>query len=136
MIEGRDAARLAIESFDEVPCGQALRGEHLQRELAPEPGVLGEEDLPHPARSEWRDDAVVAQDVAWRKGPVQLQLRYGARSAHTRSFFATINPADAERGLMAGCLVAMSAPRNVDVLFNGAVPTRSAMTTAVRLEQT
>ncbi len=136
VIERRDAARLAVESFDELLCGKALRGEHLQRELAPEPGVLGEEYLSHPAGSEWRDDAVVSQDVAWRKGPVQLHLRYVANHRTDAILLWNVQPGGVERGLMAGCLVAMSAPRKVDVLFNVTAPARSAMTTAVRLKQT
>ena len=64
-----------------IPPRCAARGEHLQRQLAAEPDVLGEIDLPHAARTERRDDAVVRQHVARRQGPVHRGHAWRCRAS-------------------------------------------------------
>ena len=56
--------RLPLESLDEHPVLDELRGEHLDRDLAAERAVPAREDAAHPASPEQRVDLVApVQDV-------------------------------------------------------------------------
>ena len=60
----RDGAGLALEAHHGVWFrGQRVR-QHLDRDLTPEPAVLGAEHLPHPALADELTDLVVAETIA------------------------------------------------------------------------
>ena len=64
MAEGGDGAGLTLEAFEPIRVGCHLLGQHLERHLAPQLGVLGEIDLPHAARTELVQDLVVGELAA------------------------------------------------------------------------
>jgi hypothetical protein len=61
VVERRYGARLALEALEPLRVrGEALR-QHLERDVAAEPGVARAVDLAHPARAQRGDDLVAAE---------------------------------------------------------------------------
>lgn len=63
MIEGGDGTRFALETVEPGGVGEGF-GEHLEGDLALEPGVEGEVDLPHSAGAEKAEHAIVGEGGA------------------------------------------------------------------------
>ena len=61
MIERGGRVRLALEAPEPLGIGRQRRGQHLDRDVAPEPRVAGAIDLAHSTRAERRDDLVGTQ---------------------------------------------------------------------------
>ncbi len=64
MIQRRQHLRLALEPRQPLRVLRELLGQHLERDLAPEPGVLGAPHLAHAARAERGGHAVVGESVS------------------------------------------------------------------------
>src|SRR5512140_708059 len=60
MVEGRGGTRLAQEPVERVLVGGRIGGQELQRDVAPQDGVLGAVDQAHAAAAQARSDAVVS----------------------------------------------------------------------------
>ena len=60
MVEGAGGPRLQLESAQPVGVGGDVLRQHLDRDVAPEPGVARAIDLAHPSRPEGGDDLVGA----------------------------------------------------------------------------
>ena len=71
---------LALEAREELRVARAVGGEHLERDLAPELGVLGREDLAHAARPEVAGDAEATVEAR-----ADREHRRGAISARDAS---------------------------------------------------
>ena len=64
MVQGAGGARLLLEAAQPIRVGREGRGQHLDRDLAPEPRVPRAVDLAHPARAEGREHLVGAEASA------------------------------------------------------------------------
>ncbi len=64
MVQRREDLRLALEATEPLVVVGQLLGQHLDRDLAIEAGVLGSVDLAHPPGSERAEDLVVRQGLA------------------------------------------------------------------------
>ena len=60
--EGGDDACFALESFDAIEIARERRRQHLECDVAAEPGVERAIDLAHPAFTQLGEDAVVTED--------------------------------------------------------------------------
>jgi serine/threonine protein kinase len=61
VLEGGDGPRLLLEPVEPLRARRTLTRDDLDRNVAPEPGVPGAVDLPHPSGPEGRDDLVRPQ---------------------------------------------------------------------------
>jgi hypothetical protein len=52
VVERGERLGLALEACQAIGVGRHLRGQHLERDLPLEPGVLGQVNLAHPALAE------------------------------------------------------------------------------------
>ena len=79
VIERRDAPGLPLEARDPLLGGGGCwRSQDLERQLAAEAHVLGQEDLAHAAGAERGEDAVVGQHIARCEGPVHRRHTGGS----------------------------------------------------------
>ena len=69
-------ARLAEEAHDRLGALAVLFADQLDRDVLPEPEVLGAVDLPHPARAEQRVEPVLArEDLSLPRAPRPCVIR-------------------------------------------------------------
>jgi hypothetical protein len=68
VVEGGDGLRLALEALQAVGVGGHLRRKDLQRHLAVELRVLGQEDGSHAALADLALDAIVREALSGLKG--------------------------------------------------------------------
>ena len=64
VVELGDGAGLALEAGAELRAGRQVGGQHLDRHVAAQAGVVGAVDLAHPARADRGDDLVRAEPRA------------------------------------------------------------------------
>src|SRR5947207_555584 len=74
MVDARGGAGLAVEALDQLGTDLGAEAGHLEGDLAPEHGVLGQVDGTHAALPELPEDAVAAELLRQRGGS------HGARS--------------------------------------------------------
>ena len=75
VIERGNGTGLALEAAQPLFVRQRPMREHLQRQPAAEPDVLGEVDLRHAARPEWLQHPIVGQQVAGAENPLHAFTR-------------------------------------------------------------
>ena len=74
VVELRDGARLALEAGPHLGRGGQVRGQHLDGDVAAQPGVVGAIDLAHAARADLLDHSVMREKCAAGEGHVHLAL--------------------------------------------------------------
>src|SRR2546422_11257866 len=65
MVERGQSSRFLLEPTQTVGIGGVRGGQHLDRDLAAEPGIAGAIDLPHAAGTEGCQNLVRAETGAW-----------------------------------------------------------------------
>ena len=91
VVEGRGAARLALEADKARGVAREGRGQDLHGDLAAEPAVPREVDLAHAAPAERRENLAIAEDVAgsqhssWNRSARGRLRRHGRRVSETGS---------------------------------------------------
>ena len=65
VVEGGDGARLALKADEPIGIASQLRGQDLERDLAPQLRIGRAIDLPHAAGAKRSADDVVAEPGAW-----------------------------------------------------------------------
>ena len=85
VVQGRGRARFLLEALAAIGMGGRVGRQHLDRHVAPEPGVGRAIDLSHPARADRGRDTVLAEAAAdhdeitpgFFNGPLDLRKRRG-----------------------------------------------------------
>jgi hypothetical protein len=73
MVEGSRRQGLLVEALARLLVLGGARGEELERDLPTEDGVFGDEDFPHPSRSDSFEDPVLRE----RSGQRSLSRKSG-----------------------------------------------------------
>jgi len=70
--------RLSVKAHQAILIGRHVRGQNLERDLPPEPGVGGAIDLTHSARTEQCVDLVVSEMISGGETHVRASLHVNA----------------------------------------------------------
>ncbi len=77
VVQGGEGPGLALEAVQPLAVRRQLRRQDLERHLAPQLGVLGPVDHPHPALTELVEDPIVSEGLADHAPPRPEQLPAG-----------------------------------------------------------